>query len=193
MNRPLADRLGDGRYQVVRALGAGGEGQVVLAEDRLRGDRVVLKWRHDGAVDERPAEYEALARLSHPGIVAVLDVFRDRTVSASVMVEPWLEGADLETAMTALDASDLARLADQAVGALSFLHARGLRHGDIKPANLFVIHDAAEPRLQLIDFGMVAACRHPDWPGATPAYLAPELRTGRPPSEAMDWYALGLT
>jgi serine/threonine protein kinase len=83
----------------------------------------------------------------------------------------------------------------QLVTGVSALHGHGKLHRDIKPSNIMVRPDG---RVVILDFGLMSdalpGTPGPDEPMAgTPAYLAPEQHAGGPPSEATDWYAVGVT
>jgi hypothetical protein len=83
----------------------------------------------------------------------------------------------------------------QIVAGLSELHGKGKLHRDIKPSNIMVRPDG---RVVILDFGLMTDARPGDAKAddrmaGTPAYLAPELHAGADPSEASDWYAVGVT
>ncbi|MBK6462353.1 MAG: sigma 54-interacting transcriptional regulator [Myxococcales bacterium] len=88
-----------------------------------------------------------------------------------------------------------ARVAHGVGRALEELHALGLRHGDVKPANILVTsgpiaRDAAEERgVSLVDYGFAGGAR---LVGATPRYLAPEVSRGGAPLVEADLFALGV-
>lgn len=94
----------------------------------------------------------------------------------------------------ARDADAVRRVFGEIVAGVAALHQAGLRHGDIKPANVLVRDDG---RVVLVDFGLVRSTRErgddrtPS--GGTPVYMAPEqLGRGAIGVEA-DWYAVGAT
>jgi len=81
----------------------------------------------------------------------------------------------------------------QLVKGISALHASGFLHGDIKPSNVLVEPDG---RVAILDFGIVRELSGGALPAGhvagTPAYMAPEVGTGAPLTEASDWYAVGV-
>ena len=83
---------------------------------------------------------------------------------------------------------------EQLIDGVSALHQRGKLHRDIKPSNILVTPDG---RVVILDFGILAdvsRCSAGDEArGGTPAYLSPEEASGAAPSEASDWYGVGVT
>src|SRR3954467_9356071 len=84
----------------------------------------------------------------------------------------------------------------QLVDGVSALHRSGKLHRDIKPSNVLV---TADGRVVILDFGLMTELV-PASAGAgsyamagTPAYMSPEEGSGATPSEASDWYAVGVT
>ncbi len=140
-------------------------------------------------------ELAAAARLRHPGIVRV----HGHGVSRG---RPWLlmellPGTDLgrytqpaRRLPVPVVAAIGARLAD----ALACAHAAGIVHRDLKPANVML--DWASDRIVITDFGLArAADAERTRTGlvlGSPAYMAPELLAGQPPTPASDLYALGV-
>ena len=167
-------------YKLLRLVGRGGMGAVYEAEQISLGRRVAVKVlpRVFGRDPERVARFvdeaRLAARLHHPGIVPVFGAGEAGGLPYFAM--EFVEG---ETAATVSipDAHAAVSLALQAADALDYAHRCGVRHGDVKPANLLV---SADGRVRLADFGLAAAIGDvaPDgFTGGTPRYLAPELRT----------------
>jgi len=92
------------------------------------------------------------------------------------------------------DYAEIRRAFAELVGAIGALHEAGLRHGDVKPANVLVREDG---RVSLVDFGLVRpmretqSARSPS--GGTPSFMAPEQLAGEPVGPEADWYAVGAT
>ena len=86
----------------------------------------------------------------------------------------------------------VAVLLGQLLDALTAVHAQGVVHGDVKPANL-LLRDGPRPHLLLADFGVATrAEERPPGPAGTPAFLPPERLAGSPPHPSQDVYAAGL-
>ena len=194
-------------YRLLRLVGRGGMGAVYEAEQISLGRRVAVKVlpRVFGRDPERVARFvdesRLAARLHHPGIVPVFGAGEAGGLPYFAM--EFVRG---ETAATLAipDARTAVTIALQAADALDYAHRCGVRHGDVKPANLLV---SADGRVRLADFGLAAVFAPPDSSalsiehcasciGGTPRYLAPELRTTGSSlvgGAASDQYALGVT
>jgi tRNA A-37 threonylcarbamoyl transferase component Bud32 len=187
------------RYHLVREVGRGATATVYLARDEALGIDVALKVLHPhlasasraGQVRRFFGEARLLAGLRHPGIVAVYDV--DEPARALAM--EWLPGGTLRARLRespgGLPLDELAPIARSLLSALTFLHDRGLAHGDVKPSNVLLraFGDAV-----LVDFGgagLIDGGSSSSIGGGTPLYLAPEQFRGAPPSAATDLFGAG--
>jgi transcriptional regulator with GAF, ATPase, and Fis domain len=131
-------------------------------------------------------------------LTVALKVARDAAgglrAGARYVVTDWAKGEPLDKAPTR---AELAAIVAHGVGrALDELHALGVRHGDVKLANVLVgdrpKRDRAEERgATLIDVGLAAHVARP-LAGATPRYLAPEVRAGEPAALGADLWAFGI-
>jgi predicted nuclease with TOPRIM domain len=197
---PLGEIIGE-RYRLVAHVGAGGQGEVWRAEDvSIAGHVVALKMLFARAGGEAEKDFQLrelrmLASVSHPSVVQ----FKDYGWFAGRLwfVMPWYEGKDLEKALP-LDRAEARRVFEQVAGGLAAVHAKGLRHQDIKPSNVFLAKiDGMEGTLPiLLDFG-VAAVEGETLVAGSPAYFAPELAAGWPDATthvgpAADVFALAL-
>lgn len=189
---PTPGRTLAGRYTVLNPLGRGGMGEVVAAYDSRLDRRVALKLLRrelDSSQSQRDLEArmlreaQAMARLSHPNVVAIYDVgtLEDGAIFIAMeMVEGqtlrrWLEQAPRtwrEVLATYLDAAR----------GLAAAHAAGLVHRDFKPENVLVGTDG---RVRVMDFGLARAESTPA-PGAS-VDLSQALKPGpwRAPSPSM--------
>ena len=190
------------RFTDVQFLAQGGMGVVYQARDSLLDRRVAVKTLAPNLAANAEflerffRESRAMARLSHPTIVAVHDVAR--TPFPYIVME-FLEG---ETVRKLVAEGKLSYRQRIAVGldvarALAYAHAAGVIHRDIKTDNVMVTGDG---RTKLLDFGL-ARLENPD-PAApqltqpnmvmgTPNYMAPELLDGSPATPRTDIFALG--
>jgi eukaryotic-like serine/threonine-protein kinase len=196
----VAGALLGGRYRLDDQLASGGMAQVWLGTDEVLRRAIAVKVLHQHLAEDETFvarfrhEAIAVARLSHPAIVAVYDTCSDNGVEAIVMelvrgrtlrqrldegpVDPWLA----------------ANIAAQVCGALAVAHAAGLVHRDIKPANILLSEDG---RVKVGDFGIAKAAESADLTQegsflGTAKYLAPEQVEAGPVDSRSDLYALGV-
>jgi serine/threonine protein kinase len=183
-----------GRFEVLRAIGRGGEGLVYECLDSDSQWHVALKCLHSVRGRHRARlqrEFRALRHVVHPNLVAMHELFciDQRWFFTMELVR----GVDVVHYVRARpDPAEATRaVVRQLLSALAALHAAGLVHRDIKPSNALV-----EPngRVVLLDFGLVipeaSAAQLHGGPG-TPAYMAPEQRAGRAPGPKADVYGVG--
>jgi eukaryotic-like serine/threonine-protein kinase len=188
-----------GRYELEELVGVGGMSNVYRAHDLLLERRVALKvlherYSHDEEYVERfRREARSAARLSHPGIVHVID--RGEQDGHQFIVFEHVEG---ETLKHLVDREgplpvDLALTLGLQMGrALSFAHTQGLIHRDVKPQNVLLNGDG---RAKVTDFGIarvvdVDATTTGSVVG-TSHYIAPEQAKGEKADAQSDVYALG--
>ncbi|MCY1059341.1 tetratricopeptide repeat protein [Nannocystis sp. SCPEA4] len=148
-----------GRYVVLGTLGVGGTGVVYAAYDPELNRKVALKLLRSAALRRSHElrgrlmrEAQALARLSHPNVVAVYDV---GTFGPSVFIAmESIEGATLGAWLAQQKHSwrDIVELFRKVGQGLAAAHAEGLIHRDFKPANVLVGRDG---RVCVVDFGLV--------------------------------------
>jgi hypothetical protein len=196
-----------GPYRVIRSLGAGGMGQVFLAEDTRLGRRVALKslagrWLASPNARQRLLqEARAVAALSHPHIATLYDVLED--ADHLLLVMEYVEGrtAAALIAEGPLPLGQALRLASQIVDAVVYAHERGIVHCDLKPSNVQV---AVDGTAKVLDFGLAHAghlsavtTSDTDMPHVrlvgTPPYMPPERLLTGTLNEAGDIYSLGVT
>ena len=179
-------------FRLLRPIGRGGMGAVYEAEQLSLGRRVAVKVlpASFGRDPERLARFEREARLAarlhHPGIVPVFGAGEagGRPFFAMELVDgETLAGRRFPDARAAVEA------ALQAARALDYAHRCGVRHGDVKPANLLA---DASGRIRLADFGLATLAGEAAG-GGTPRYLAPEVRAGGDAGPAADQFALAVT
>jgi len=180
------------RYRVLSPLGAGGMATTYCVFDLVEQREVALKLLSGRELESAfLAEFERLRGLSHPHLTRVHALGRDiiegerRIFYTADLIVGGTLGAQARADFDAL----LPAIVD-ALDALSFLHALGLRHGDVKPDNILCTPDG---RGVLIDLGCarVLSTASPAIDG-TPGYMAPEVLAGDVADERADLYAVGV-
>ncbi len=192
--RELAPGEMVGRFRLLRCIGRGGLGVVHEARDEALHRTVALKAVRTGGraalrQERLLLEAEAAASLSHPNIVTLFDV--GRCDQGPYLVFELLRGESLadRIARGALPPREAAHVAVEVARGLAHAHARGVIHRDLKPLNVFLCADGP---VKVLDFGLAHALGHPRPAGGTPAYMAPEQRSGAPEDERADVFALGV-
>lgn len=144
-----------GRFVVLEEVGRGGMGRVLRAYDPKLQREVALKVLRGDVLDEEGhgrlvREAQAMARLSHPNVVAVHDV--EDGPNGVMLVMEYVDGTTLQRWLRTPRpwAEVLARFLDAGRG-LAAAHAQGLLHRDFKPANVLV---ASDGRVKVTDFGL---------------------------------------
>ena len=191
-----------GRYELEDLLGVGGMSSVYRARDRVLERTVALKilheqFSHDPAYVERfRREARAIAKLSHPNIVTVID--RGEFEGRQFIVFEYVAGETLKQLVTReapLPPDRALALVHQVARGLAFAHEHGIVHRDVKPHNVLLDEDGAA---KVTDFGIARSLGAPD-AGLTQtgtvlgtgAYISPEQAAGRPADERSDQYSLG--
>lgn len=198
----MEERLIGGRYRVTGTLGHGGMASVYRAVDEQLGREVAVKLFRIGPVDhgERAraeAEIHVLAGLRSPNLVTLFDAALDTDDGDSFLVMELVPGSDLATRLREgpLDPTTTARVGAQVAEGLAAVHAQGIVHRDVKPANVLLEQDGEH--VKLADFGIALLRDAARVTGTgtvigTAAYLAPEQVLGQPVTGEADVYALGL-
>ncbi|MDL4816118.1 protein kinase domain-containing protein [Actinomadura opuntiae] len=202
------DRLGE-RYLLEAPLGAGGMATVWRATDLVLDRAVAVKVPADGWPEEFSRrlrqEAKAAAGLAHPSITGVYDYGEDeltprtgrfgRRRRVPYVVMELLDGETLSARLARgpLPWREAAGICARIADALAAAHAAGIVHRDVKPANVFL----TPLGVKVLDFGIAfTGPPKPDGSGGpmmgTPAYVAPELLTGTPPTPAADIFSLGV-
>ena len=154
----------DGKYEILEKLHEGGMGAVYKVRHRLLGETRVVKTLNARLSDDKESrirlqrEAQTAIQLRHPNIVQVYDFTIDAGGCAYIVME-FLDGFTLRALLDAQGSQPLhlvLELADQALGALAFLHEQGFVHRDISPDNLMLVRGVqGQPDLKLLDFGVV--------------------------------------
>jgi eukaryotic-like serine/threonine-protein kinase len=190
------------RYELEELVGTGGMSTVFRAYDLQLDRRVAIKILHSHYAEDPEylerfrREARAVARLSHPNIVTVID--RGDDDGRQYIVFEYVEGENLKELVLHEGRLPVRRALELALAiadGLSFAHQRGLVHRDVKPQNILLNH---EGEVKVTDFG-IARSLHVEHgvtqTGAvlgTGEYLAPEQASGKTVSAATDVYSLGV-
>src|ERR1041384_8611949 len=194
-------------YRILSRLGAGGMGEVWLAEDTRLERKVALKilpaeFTQDAERMRRfMQEAKAASALNHPNIITVYDI--GECEAGRFIVMELVAGRTLRTVIAEDNKVEtLLTLGSQMAKALAAAHNAGITHRDIKPENIMVRDDGY---VKVLDFGLA---RPPDLmraaapdsilytaPGivlGTPSYMAPERASGQTAGTPADVFALGV-
>jgi eukaryotic-like serine/threonine-protein kinase len=189
------------RYELQGVVGTGGMSSVYRAHDTLLERDVAIKVLHEQySEDEEHAarflrEARAVAQLSHPNIVTVID--RGEQDGRQFIVFEFVDGETLKDVVVrggALPVRRALELGLEVGQALAFAHQHGLVHRDVKPQNVLLNGDG---RAKVTDFGIV---RSLDAVGHTTTgtvlgtshYIAPEQARGEPVTGQTDVYSFGV-
>jgi len=194
-----------GRYEVVRILGEGAMGRVLLAHDpvldrdvavkHLRGDLKIPRDVRQGLVARMRHEARAAARVAHPNLVVLHDMGEDPSVGLFLVFE-YVEGPTLKQRIVAdgrLPPAEAARLARELGAALTVAHEAGILHRDVKPENVMLARTGGK----IADFGIAripdSTLTHQGGLMGTPAYSAPETFRAGKFSPASDQFSLAAS
>ncbi|MFI5710933.1 serine/threonine-protein kinase [Kribbella sp. NPDC051620] len=190
-----------GRYSLVRRVGAGGFATVWLARDEELDADVAVKILSDNWIDEDDvrrrflAEGRFLRRVDSPHVVGVHDVGETED-GRPYLVLTYADGGSLADRIKAgpMEIADVVDVIAQVGSGLKQLHARGVLHRDVKPANVLFRLDEDGDRAMLGDLGLgksLETVSQLTMPGGTPAYVAPEQVMGDRLDHRADLYSLG--
>ncbi len=206
-----------GPYRVLEIIGAGGMGEVYLAEDTRLHRKVALKALREVPGDDIDVrerllrEARAIAALNHPHIAAIYDVVESNEGGSarSVIVMEYVPGETLGSRLRRgkLTIAEALTIGIEVADALTAAHRHGIIHRDLKPANIRL---TPEGRVKVLDFGLartfaaesidttvVTPTEHgpltgPGHVAGTPGYMSPEQLRGQPLDHRTDIYSLGV-
>src|SRR3954451_16533352 len=202
--RPSSSMIGtvlSGRYRLEAKLGSGGMSTVYLARDQTLDRQVAVKVMHR-EMSEQPEQLErfrqearAVAKLSHPNVVSVIDA--GEGCRYPYIVFEYVEGETLKQRIGregALDPQEAIAYGIEIARGLSVAHTRKMVHRDIKPQNILI---DAEGRAKLTDFGISRQLEQDGMTATgrvlgTTDYVAPEQAMGHPVDQRSDLYSLGV-
>src|SRR5207237_9885335 len=146
-----------GRYEIRSKIGAGGMGEVYLAQDTKLDRKVALKIlpadvaAHADRMKRFVQEAKAASALNHPDIITIHEI--DETDSGHFIATEFIEGETLRERESSapLKLTESLDIATQIAGALAAAHAAGIVHRDIKPENVML---RADGYVKILDFGL---------------------------------------
>ena len=198
------ERLGSS-YILEERIGAGAQGDVwkghkegseePLAFKKLRSDLA----RERNVVNAFLKERDTLELVDSPYVVRLRDMVAEGETLGLVM--DYVGGGDLADVIRdqgALAPELIVSYGTAIASGLSAIHAAGLVHRDVKPANILMDDASTPPAPRVADFGVARICdsaaltRSTGGGAGTPLYMAPEVADGLPPATSMDIYSLGI-
>jgi serine/threonine protein kinase/DNA-binding CsgD family transcriptional regulator len=189
------------RYHLIEQIGSGGNAVVYRAEDSVLGREVAIKilapnqLLGSSASERFLREARAVARLSHPNIMAVYDVNREGRWHFLVL--EYIAGQDLKQVLVShggkLETDDALNIIRSVLDALGYAHHQGVIHRDIKPQNILLSKSGV---VKVADFGLARVrddvqLTQEGMVLGTMAYMAPEMMMGERADERSDLYAVG--
>ncbi len=187
-------------YDIIRSLGEGGMGQVLLVQSPRQPEPVALKflqsqWMSDVRVEGFKHEFALLAELHHPHLPRVYDFGLASSHNQYYFTTEFVEGQELYRALRQAPFEEVEHVLTQVLSALDFLHSIDLVHFDVKGENVLVAKDAKGGwQAKLVDFGVTSpANRELTEVAGTLHYIAPELLLPDPVSDGRsDLYSFGV-
>ncbi|HET9527617.1 MAG TPA: protein kinase [Pyrinomonadaceae bacterium] len=201
-------------YRILEKLGAGGMGEVYLAEDMKLGRKVAIKILSEEYTTNKDRlhrfeqEAAAASNLNHPNILTIHEVGSDD--GRHFIATEYIDGVTLRSkaAEAPLEIKQILEIAIQIASALEEAHAAGITHRDIKPDNVMVRRNGY---VKVLDFGLAKLTetvdRSPLDPDAatrvmvqtdagvvmgTSHYMSPEQARGKPVDARSDIWSLGV-
>lgn len=205
------------KYKLLEQIGEGGSGEVFRAYDSVVDKILAIKFINpDRAVNEENIrkEFTILSQINHPNLIRVFEFGKvlssdeTRFINRYYYSMEYLPGCDAlayfqQIPQGKTKAALLEKAFIQILLTLDLMHREGIIHYDIKPQNIFIVHNEKnserEPSFiscKLIDFGFSTARTEVTEDvqlRGTPDYVAPELLQGKPFDERIDLYSLGAT
>jgi eukaryotic-like serine/threonine-protein kinase len=200
-------------YRIISKLGAGGMGEVYLAEDTKLGRKVALKLlpaeftRDSARVRRFEHEARAASALNHPNIITIFEIGSEQ--GAHFIATEYIDGQTLRAHLHAGKLAPLAALdlALQLAAALAAAHEAGIIHRDLKPENVMLRRDGivkvldfglaklAEQRTEAVDSEAPTMAKVNTDPGTvmgTASYMSPEQARGQEVDARSDIFSLGV-
>lgn len=191
-----------GGYRIGKCLSFNAFSATYFAEDRSLGRHAALlltypRWAQDAS--NRKAFLDATKHISslfHPHVAAILGLVDQAGLLG--IARQWIPGINLASWLKSqldLEPQQVALIIQRIAEGLSAIHASGVLHGDLKPANIIMRHGTVDP--VIIDFGSAFSLSSNQnspgsWRGGTPGYIAPEILQQQPYDHRLDFFSLGM-
>lgn len=193
-----AKRKTIGPYRLIKEVAQGGFGTTYKAEHTMLGEYACIKNCSEiSAVSEEilKQETKSIWNLGHYGLPVMRDFFQLDDGSYALAMS-WIEGLTMQQEVDArgkLDPLDVAWITERILNTLSYMHFRGVIHGDIKPQNVMLQEDTHI--VFLVDFGLseVKPTSSSGNKGYTELFSPPEQLAGKTLVPGSDFYSLGMT
>lgn len=187
-------------YSILRQLGEGGMGEVLLVESPRQPEPVALKflqaqWTADNRIDGFKREFALLSELHHPHLCRVYDFEYANSHRQYFFTTEFVQGQELYRAMRNAPLEECEDVIMQLLSALDFLHSIGLVHFDVKGENVLVRRAAdGQWDSKLVDFGVTSPMdKELTEIAGTLHYIAPELLLPDPKADGRcDLYSFGV-
>ncbi|MBV8932841.1 MAG: protein kinase, partial [Kutzneria sp.] len=203
---PVAPRVIADRYRLDQVLGRGSMGTVWAGYDEFLHRKVAVKevmlppgipaGEADALRERTLREARAIAVLSHPNVVTLHDIaVQDGDPFVVMELVPSRSLAEVTSQLGRLDIGQAAAVADAVAAALEAAHDAGITHRDVKPGNV-LIGDGGQ--IKLTDFGIARNVAEVTMTSTgimlgSPAFISPEVASGREVTTAADLWSLGTT
>jgi serine/threonine protein kinase/Tol biopolymer transport system component len=185
-------------YKVIEKLGAGGMGEVFLAEDAKLDRKVALKFLPPGMASDPDVkarfmqEAKAASALNHPNVCTIHDI-QEHEGQMYIVME-YVDGATLADKKNQLSVKKAVEIVAQVADGLAAAHEKGIVHRDIKAENIMLRSDGIA---QVMDFGLaklrgVSRLTKEGSTVGTTAYMSPEAIQGHDLDYRTDLYSLGV-
>ncbi len=205
-----------GHYRLIKQIGAGGMGEVYLAEDTSLDRKVAIKFLKDkfsrdaDKLNRFVQEAKAVSALNHPNILTVFEI--GKIENKNYIATEFIEGKTLRNLISPhepMQLRNILKIGIQVSEALSAAHQAGIVHRDIKPENIMI---RADGYAKILDFGLAKLTERKDSenvssesetkalvdtiPGmimGTVSYMSPEQARGKPTDARTDIWSFGVT
>lgn len=190
----LSDLKKVGRYEIVRKLGQGNTGLVLLGKDPYIKRQVALKvspLAASGVSEKFFKEIQSAGRLTHPNLVAVYDAGLSRDYCYIAM--EYIDGpvlSDFCKKDNLMPMTNAAQCVYDVAKALGYAHEKGIIHCDLKPSNI-MLENGKTPKITDFGIARIAEGTAPTDQYGTPGYMSPEQLKNEKACPQSDIFALG--